>query len=416
MRKATIFIVVALLLTLCSVPVYAADMPPLPHAFYGDLTLNGSAAPAGTRIEARGEGVETGTYNPITTTESGKYGSADPLGAKLIVQGDISEGTTITFYVNGTSTGQTYPFDSGETTDLPLSVTITAPPPPPPPTVETTLFGIEGSFPISDEGVIEEEIVATSEDGDVTITIEEGTIALDKDGEPLETLTADVDTNPPDPPEGDNIIGLVYDFGPEGATFEPPITITFNYDPDEVSEGAELVVMVWDEDAAEWVKLDEEDYSVNTETNTVTVLVSGFSKYAIIAHAPPPTPTAPAAFSVSSLTVTPVEVEPGDTVTITVLVANTGGESGSYAVVLKIDGVKEAEETVTIAAGSSQTVTFSVTGEEAGSYTVAVDGLSGSFTVVAPPSRINWPMIGGIIGGVVVVGLLIFFFVRRRAY
>jgi len=91
MRKATIFIVVGLLLTLCSAPVNAADLPPLPHAFYGDVTINNSLAPPGTRVEARGEGVEPGTYNPITTTETGKYGSADPLGAKLIVQGDIEK-------------------------------------------------------------------------------------------------------------------------------------------------------------------------------------------------------------------------------------------------------------------------------------------------------------------------------------
>ncbi|MBA7619254.1 hypothetical protein ES703_26591 [subsurface metagenome] len=102
------------------------------------------------------------------------------------------------------------------------------------------------------------------------------------------------------------------------------------------------------------------------------------------------------------------------------LVANTGGESGSYTVVLKIDGVKEAEETVTIAAGESQEVSFSVTREDPGDYTVDVDGLSDSFTVVllVEPPGINWALIGGIIGGLIVVaGLLYYFLVfRRRAY
>ncbi|GAI66797.1 unnamed protein product, partial [marine sediment metagenome] len=133
-------------------------------------------------------------------------------------------------------------------------------------------------------------------------------------------------------------------------------------------------------------------------------------------------PPAPAAFSVSYLSVSRLEVEPGETVTITVFVANTGGESGSYTVVLKIDGVKEAEETVTVAAGESQDVSFSVTREEAGRYTVAVDGLSGSFTVVAPPEEeevptepvLSWPFVGGIIGGVIVVALLIYFLLFRR--
>ena len=76
-----------------------------------------------------------------------------------------------------------------------------------------------------------------------------------------------------------------------------------------------------------------------------------------------------------------------------------------------------SEKSVTVAAGESQDVNFSVTREEAGSYTVAVNGLSGSFTVVAPAKPgINWAMIGGIIAGVIVVGLGVFLWMRRRAY
>ena len=133
-------------------------------------------------------------------------------------------------------------------------------------------------------------------------------------------------------------------------------------------------------------------------------------------------PPAPAAFSVLNLAVSPrLEVEPGETVTITVLVANTGGESGSYTVVLKIDGVKETEERVTIAAGSSQTVTFSVTKDVAGTYSVDVSGLTGSFTVkekVVPPVVPKplawwvWLIVG--LGVVVIGGLLAYFLWWKR--
>ena len=259
-----------------------------------------------------------------------------------------------------------------------------APPPPPPPTIETELFGIEGSFPISDEGEILEEIVATSEDEYVTITIEAGTIALDIEGEPLETLTAAVEPSPPEPPEGVYLIGA-YDFGPDGATFDPPITLTWSYDPETLPEGMDLVIAYYDEINDEWVWVPCE---VDTENNIITASVAHFTTFAIIAVPPVVVPPAPAAFSVSSLSIQPAEVEPAEVVTIAVSVANTGGESGSYTVVLKIDGVKESEKTVTIAAGGSETVTFSVTKEEADSYTVTVDGLSGSFTVapvVVPP-------------------------------
>ncbi|MFC1983793.1 CARDB domain-containing protein [Chloroflexota bacterium] len=437
MRKATIFIVVALLLTLCSVPVYAST-PLLPHAFYGNVTINGSPASTGTTVEARGEGVLTGIAgNPIKVTETGKYGGPGGLDPKLVVQGDIADEATITFYVNGKNTGETYHFDSGETTELPLSVTITEPSEPSAPrpsTIETSIFGIEGSFRISSTGEILETIIATSADGMFTMTIEEGTIALDAEGKPLKTLTVVVELNPPEPPEDFYIIGLAYDFSPDGATFDPGITFEYTYDPAELPGGvaeADLVMAFYDTGVGEWVTCD---CTCDPEANCITACVCHFTTFATIGMVIPPeeeeilppeeeivppeeeVAPAPAVFSVSSLSVQPTEVEPGEMVTIAVSVANTGGELGSYAVVLKINGVKEAEEMVIIAAGSSQEVTFSVTKEEVDSYTITMDGLSGSFTVIAPPSRINWPLIGGIIGGVVVVGLLIFVYLRRRAY
>ncbi|MBA7601441.1 hypothetical protein ES703_08514 [subsurface metagenome] len=143
---------------------------------------------------------------------------------------------------------------------------------------------------------------------------------------------------------------------------------------------------------------------------------------------------APAAiFTSSALSISPSEVNIGETVTISVLVANTGTAAGDYVVMLKINDVAEAIKKVTVAAGASKEVIFT-TSKDAGSYSVDVNGLSGSFTVKeevapappappppAPPPEvkapINWPLVGGIIGGVIIVGLLIFFLVvRRRAH
>jgi len=247
---------------------------------------------------------------------------------------------------------------------------------------DTDLFGNEESFRISSDGKIQETIEATSADGNLTITIPKDTVALDKNGKRLASLEVAIDESPPDPPADANIIGLAYDFGPAGATFDPAISLTWSYDPDALPEGvaeADLVLAYYDEEATEWVELDG---VVDTVNNTITASVAHFTTFAIIGSVTPPTPPAPARFTVSSLGVSPSEVAPGEEVTISVLVANTGGESGSYTVVLKIDGTKEDEERVTVAAGGSKTVTFSVTKEEAGSYTVTVDGRSGSFTVV----------------------------------
>jgi len=441
MKKVTAFIVLALLLALCAVPVYADGIPELPHAFYGSVEINGSPAPIGTSVEARGEGVATGIAgNPTTTITRGIYGTTNPFEPRLIVQGNIDDGETLTFYVKGrlaTTDPATVEWHTGETSEVDLSVTI------PrggggfaggPSTVKTDLFGTTGSFKISSDGEVQETIEATSEDGNLTITIDEGTIALDEDGNPLSTLEIVIDENPPDPPEGAYIIGLAYNFEPDGATFNPAITMVFTYDPDDIPEGVaekDLVIAFYDEYAGKWVELI---CTVDTANNTITAYVDHFTTFAVLGA------VKPAAFSSSMLNISPLEVNVGGTVTISLLVSNTGGKSGSHTVSLKINGVKEADKSVTIDAGDSETVTFSVTKEEAGSYSVEVDGLKGSFTVApapapvpppapapapapapppapapAPSPPINWPVIGGIIGGVVVVGLLIFFLARRRA-
>jgi hypothetical protein len=123
--KTFAFILLAVLLAVAVSPVYAADHPALPHAFYGEVDINGSPAPMGTEVEARGEGVETGVaQNPIVVTTEGEYGGTNGFDPKLIVWGDIAEGSTVTFYVNGFSTGQTAQWHSGEVTELDLAATI----------------------------------------------------------------------------------------------------------------------------------------------------------------------------------------------------------------------------------------------------------------------------------------------------
>lgn len=304
--------------------------------------------------------------------------------------------------------------------------------------VEASLFGETTEIDIDSDGVIQETVEATSEDGKLTIIIEEETVALDEVGEPLETLEVEVDESPPAPPANTQVIGLAYDFGPDGATFDPPLTLTFEYEESEIPDDAnedDLVIAYWDEEDEEWVELD---CTVDPVTNTITAEVSHFTVFAIIAR---PTLTAtvvtsppePAAFSVSTLTVQPAEAKPKEPVTITVLVANTGGTKGSHTVVLEINGLREAVQSVMVTAGRSEIVTFSVTRDEVGTYSVVVEDLNASFTVVAPLSQpptaappappappvttpTNWPLIGGIIVGVIVVGLLVFLLVRRAYY
>jgi uncharacterized membrane protein len=98
----------------------------------------------------------------------------------------------------------------------------------------------------------------------------------------------------------------------------------------------------------------------------------------------------PPEFQLSELTVSPVEVSPGESVTITVRVANTGGTDGKYITPLKINGASEQVLVATVAAGSSQTLTFAVLKDTPGTYMVAIDKLTGQFVVTEPVTIIQF--------------------------
>lgn len=118
-----------LLLAILAAPASAA-IPIIPHGFYGAVTINGQPAPAGTTLEARGTNVKTGLQgNPLTTTQAGFYGG--PMDLKLAVQGDITNGTPIEFYINGVRAEcsayggpwqTTYPFETQALTRLDLRI------------------------------------------------------------------------------------------------------------------------------------------------------------------------------------------------------------------------------------------------------------------------------------------------------
>ncbi len=104
---------------------------------------------------------------------------------------------------------------------------------------------------------------------------------------------------------------------------------------------------------------------------------------------PPPTPPPPPAeFEVTSLDIKPPEVLAGETVSITVVVENTGGIEGTYAVILTVNGVTVETKEVAIAPNSSKVVSFSLIKDKPGTYEVAIGETHSTLivgTLPAPP-------------------------------
>ena len=142
--------------------------------------------------------------------------------------------------------------------------------------------------------------------------------------------------------------------------------------------------------------LDREcDITVMTDvTGTYTVEVDGLVDTFRVKAAPAPTPPlvpaptpalaptpAPSTFSLSALSISPPEIEIGEEVTVSVTVTNVGGQSGSYEVTLKVNNAVVDTARISLAAGTSQEVTFTTSKDSAGTHTVDINGKTGTFVV-----------------------------------
>jgi len=246
----------------------------------------------------------------------------------------------------------------------------------------------------------------TSNDKMISVIIPQGTNILDEAGNPITGLEFIVDETPPPPPPGADIVGSPYELGPDGVTFDQPVTLTWIYDPASIPTGVaeeDLFLAYYDEGTDEWVELSS---VVDPTNDTITTSIEHFTTFAIIASIP----TVPANFSLSSLEISPTQTNVNRTVNISVLVSNTGEEEGSHTVNLKINDVIEETREVTLGGGTSETITFTTTRDEAGTYSVDIDGLIASFTV--KETTVNWLILGPIIAGVTV--LITFLAIKLR--
>ncbi len=144
MLKAAIAVAIALAFILPGAGVFAkfdtsnavgverttkgGPLPPMYHNyFYGTISINGSPAPVGTKVNARGPPpIANGTNNPIYTTQAGYYGVPDP---KLDCAGvNAQNGLLITFWINNHYCGEISYFKQSATTQLNLTLGVNDPP------------------------------------------------------------------------------------------------------------------------------------------------------------------------------------------------------------------------------------------------------------------------------------------------
>ena len=256
----------------------------------------------------------------------------------------------------------------------------------------------------------------------------EYTLELDKDTKvmladntvPLILRFSKSSTTPPTP-ENTVIIGPVYELNaysstsettPSPVTISPPAKLTLTYNPDELHPNTTEVFIANYDTAQGWLAQPPVPGTV-AEIGKAQCLLGHFSIFAVLAKVEE---SAPAKFETSNLTIEPSQAQPNQEITISLDVANTGGTTGDYTLELKVNGISNATKQATIAAGASQTVSFTITENTAGKHQIEIAGLKGGFVVTGPPTETNnnWWLIGSIIAAVILaLGLWILIRWRR---
>lgn len=254
----------------------------------------------------------------------------------------------------------------------------TTPPAKDEPVVET---GEEVEVETNEEGEVQNTITLVSEDGDFSLQISQNTTAFDNEGKPLTTITAVPMENPPPPPSSANIVGLTYDLGPNGATFNPAIVLTFKYNDADIPDGvneADLKLAYYNEETGEWVEVES---VVDTVNNIIMAYVTHFTDFTIIGQE-----TRLPLFSTNDLTITKANVGIELTFNISVSAINSGNAAGSYSVVLKVNGEVYSTANVTLGTNETKTVSFTLSGLTAGIYNIDVNGLTEIVRIDAIPT------------------------------
>ena len=229
-----------------------------------------------------GSGTTTTTSTTeITTTRTTYTRSRTTTTTRTTTTGTTTENTTtvttttqdispVTTTVTSTTSSDTETTQSSQTT---TPTTTTSSPP-----------ASDFSDKTDGNGQLLQDVVVGSNDNNVSIILNKGNTGHAANGEPLTGINVNISNDIYTPvPGGFSLCGNVYDFDPDGATFDEPVTITFTYDPEAVTDNSELAVWRYDSESHQWVSLGG---VIDTVNHTVTVQVDHFSSYAIVKKIP----------------------------------------------------------------------------------------------------------------------------------
>jgi len=307
-----------LILLLVALVGTASAVPPLPAEFSGTVTVDGNPAPAGTVITARIGNHDRGS---LTLDTAGVYGGIDLFDRRLIVNGEDGDaGKEIVFFVDGVRAPETAVYAAGTSTALDLAVTkeetsdsgssgssgssdsigssgsssrssgsSTSSPPPVVSAEPVMEYTGRGTLDTDAGGAVRHATVITTAEEGTSLSIGQGVVAQDQFGRSLDSVS--VQSAPlkdlPAAGPGTTPVGRAVRCGPAGATFDPPITVSFTLTPeewDQAGAGERFVVRWYNSAAGTWEPLPT---TVHPATRTITATVAHFTLIAPFVEAAP---------------------------------------------------------------------------------------------------------------------------------
>lgn len=217
----------------------------------------------------------------------------------------------------------------------------------------------------------------------VSVEIDDDTVAVDAEGDPFDEIEVDV-RSPHDAPSENVLVGNVYDLGPDGAEFDPPVPLTISYSSGDIPNGVEVsdLVIAWlDEESDEWIALDSE---VDENDKEVVAEVSHFTEFCLMAPKPAdvPAPLSAPGFSFSGLEVVTADAQVGQPIDVVVTAGYNGEQPSSTSQVqLLLNGKTAATKEVSLDSGESTQVAFSVVAATDGAHEFEINGLVASINV-----------------------------------
>ena len=233
MKRAIIIWIIALCLAVCiSITCINAE-PSEIHAATGSFSVN-TPTPSPTVPPVTPTPSPTPTESPVPTPSATPTTPATPTA------------TATPVVTPETPTPSPTPDTTPVTTPTPTSSTAGSSQPSISHKLTIDVLGQKSSWLRTEDGKTLQEIVATSANSEVTVTIPKDTFALDANGEPLTEITiiiTDQHTKAPSLTKPDDYYVIyIYELTPDGSSFSKPIEIEMTYDPLELPKSPEQLL------------------------------------------------------------------------------------------------------------------------------------------------------------------------------